>query len=163
MIQGDGISHSTIKSILEAVEAEGYSAQNVAFGMGGGLLQKVNRDTMNFATKLNKIVYANGESRDVMKSPKTDSSKFSLPGELAVGLDQNGLPVVYPKNEFPCSLENQLKVIYDHGPLLDMKWPLFDELKERISHQWTRFPKSHDPISNELKAKITSHLSKGHS
>jgi nicotinic acid phosphoribosyltransferase len=43
--------------ITEAFEAEGFAADNVAYGMGGGLLQKVNRDTMSFATKLNHIVY----------------------------------------------------------------------------------------------------------
>ena len=34
--------------------------QAVAFGMGGGLLQKVNRDTCSLATKLAHIVYADG-------------------------------------------------------------------------------------------------------
>ncbi len=38
--------------------------------MGGGLLQKVNRDTMSFATKLSFIRYANGQAVDVMKRPK---------------------------------------------------------------------------------------------
>lgn len=41
--------------------------QNVAFGMGAGLLQKVNRDTMSFATKLSHIVYSDGTQRDIMK------------------------------------------------------------------------------------------------
>ena len=35
-------------------------AQSVAFGMGGGLLQRVNRDTLSLATKLCHIVYADG-------------------------------------------------------------------------------------------------------
>jgi hypothetical protein len=35
---------------------------------------------MSFATKLCHMVYADGARRDVMKYPKTDSSKFSLPG-----------------------------------------------------------------------------------
>ena len=55
--------------------------QAVAFGMGGGLLQKVNRDTMSFATKLSHIVYADGSRRDIMKAPSSDTSKASLPGE----------------------------------------------------------------------------------
>jgi nicotinic acid phosphoribosyltransferase len=52
--------------------------------MQGGLLQKVNRDTLQFATKLSHIIYADGSVRDVMKNPKTAKSKRSLPGELAV-------------------------------------------------------------------------------
>jgi nicotinic acid phosphoribosyltransferase len=54
--------------------------QAVTFGMGGGLLQKVNRDTLSFATKLSHIMYADGRAADIMKSPKGDASKDSLPG-----------------------------------------------------------------------------------
>lgn len=43
VIQGDGINMTTIRHILQAVVGEGFSAENVAFGMGGGLLQRVNR------------------------------------------------------------------------------------------------------------------------
>ncbi len=55
--------------------------QAVAFGMGGGLLQKVNRDTLSFATKLSHIVYADGTPADIMKAPVGDSAKISFPGE----------------------------------------------------------------------------------
>lgn len=51
------------------------SSQAVAYGMGGGLLQRVNRDTMQFATKLCHIVYADGASRDIAKMPKSDAAK----------------------------------------------------------------------------------------
>lgn len=56
------------------MQREGFSAQNVAFGMGGGLLQRVNRDTMSFATKLSYIEYADGSFRDVMKVRKTTAA-----------------------------------------------------------------------------------------
>jgi len=39
VIQGDGISLLSLSSILDAILALGFSAENVAFGMGGGLLQ----------------------------------------------------------------------------------------------------------------------------
>lgn len=45
---------------------------------------------MSFATKLSYIEYANGDKRDVMKLPKTDSGKTSLPGILRVRRDANG-------------------------------------------------------------------------
>lgn len=70
---------------LQAIEAAGYAADNVSYGMGGGLLQKVNRDTMSFATKLCHIVYADGTAADIMKQPQTDTGKFSLPGGRAPG------------------------------------------------------------------------------
>jgi len=65
--------------------------------MGGGLLQKCNRDTMSFATKLSHITYADGIHRDVMKTPKTSSAKTSLPGRLFVARNPDtGAPMVYP-------------------------------------------------------------------
>eukprot|EP00835_Amoeboradix_gromovi_P003574 NODE_242_length_13076_cov_0.518379.p3 type:complete len:435 gc:universal NODE_242_length_13076_cov_0.518379:5107-6411(+) len=84
VIQGDGISKSIVLDILKAAESKGYSAENISFGMGAGLLQKHNRDTMSFATKLCFIEYSNKTVKHVMKSPKTDDSKTSLPGQLAV-------------------------------------------------------------------------------
>ena len=104
------------------VIAAGFSAESVGFGMGGGLLQKVNRDTMSFATKLCHIDYANGESADIMKAPLTDSGKYSLPGILQVkrvgGVptafnipdDGRGQPEVAPA-------DNLLRVVYDKGPV----------------------------------------------
>lgn len=41
VIQGDGISVSTLADISRAVLEAGYSPESVAYGMGGGLLQKV--------------------------------------------------------------------------------------------------------------------------
>lgn len=103
VIQGDGVNIHTIEKILDAALHEKFSAQNIAFGMGGGLLQKVNRDTMSFATKLSSIHFSDQDqrfvttkvatllnlNRDIMKTPKTDSGKISLPGVLAVVRDEN--------------------------------------------------------------------------
>ena len=86
MIQGDGIDLDTMQKIAAAIEAAGFAADNVAYGMGGGLLQKVNRDTMSFATKLCHIVYADGHAADIMKQPQTDTGKFSLPGAARLSL-----------------------------------------------------------------------------
>ena len=51
LIQGDGIDRPMTERILAAMEAAGYSASNIAFGSGGGLLQKVDRDTQKWAFK----------------------------------------------------------------------------------------------------------------
>ena len=45
-----------------------FSAENIAFGMGGGLLQQVNRDTMQFAMKCSAMKIGDAW-RDVFKSP----------------------------------------------------------------------------------------------
>lgn len=48
------------------------------------IFSQINRDTMSFATKLSHVRYADGSVRDIMKKPKTDSEKISLPGVLKV-------------------------------------------------------------------------------
>jgi nicotinamide phosphoribosyltransferase len=81
LIQGDGVNELTIRSILGAFMALGYSADNIAFGMGGALLQIVDRDTQRFAMKCSSIT-VNGEDRDVQKDPVTDSGKKSKAGRV---------------------------------------------------------------------------------
>lgn len=68
VIQGDGIVPEQVTEILNDLMAQGYSASNMAFGMGGGLLQKNNRDTHKFALKCS-AVRVNGEWQDVYKDP----------------------------------------------------------------------------------------------
>ncbi len=83
VIQGDGITRESIPSILSALEAHGYSADNVAFGQGGALLQQVNRDTQQFAMKCS-AVQVNGSWREVFKDPATDPGKRSKAGRLTL-------------------------------------------------------------------------------
>jgi len=153
VLQGDGVSIKAIKDILDATREAGYSAQNVTFGMGGGLLQKLNRDTMSFATKLCHITYADGHKRDIMKTPKADSEKISLPGEFVVKKNKQGVPIVYPKESFPGNdPDNLLKVVYDHGKVCE--WEDFDTIKKRVANEWPALPRTYDNISPELKVKI---------
>lgn len=87
LIWGDGINENSIRAILRmCVDMQGYSADNLAFGMGGALLQIVNRDTQKFAMKCSAI-YINGEWRDVYKDPVDDPGKTSLKGLLNVYLE----------------------------------------------------------------------------
>jgi len=153
VIQGDGMDYQQIKKVLAAVLGEGYSAQNVALGMGSGLLQKCNRDTMSFATKLNYIKYMDGTKRQVMKFPKTDMSKISLPGILKVKR-VNGIPTVFPAKEDENDPEDLLITVYNNGPVPDIQWPLFSELRERVKREWSTVPTNHDPISAELHSNI---------
>lgn len=152
VIQGDGIHYNEIKNILECITSNGYSAQNVAFGMGGGLLQRVNRDTMNFATKLSFVEFEDGTKRDIMKIPKLDSKKISLPGEFKVIKNQENLPVVFPKEDGRTLGENMLRVVYDNGSI--PQWSSFHELRTRVESEWSISPKQFDPISQSLQNKI---------
>ena len=81
LIQGDGVNELTIRSILGAFMALGYSADNIAFGMGGALLQQVDRDTQKFAMKCSSAKI-NGEWVNVQKDPITDSGKKSKAGRV---------------------------------------------------------------------------------
>jgi nicotinamide phosphoribosyltransferase len=81
MIQGDGINFQTMGDILAAMMQQGWSTDNIAFGSGGGLLQKLNRDTLQFAFKCSSAT-VNGRQRDVFKQPVTDSGKKSKAGRL---------------------------------------------------------------------------------
>lgn len=81
VIQGDGINRDSIEEILRNITEAGFSATNVAFGMGGALLQKHDRDTQKFAMKCSSIT-ADGREIDVTKSPITDPGKRSKAGRL---------------------------------------------------------------------------------
>ncbi len=83
VIQGDGINRRTLKGILDAVMDAGFSADNLAFGSGGGLLQDVNRDTEKFAFKCSQVIGTYGQ-RDVYKQPVGASWKKSKKGRQAL-------------------------------------------------------------------------------
>jgi nicotinamide phosphoribosyltransferase len=83
LIQGDGVNENTIRTILGSFQAYGYSADNIAFGMGGALLQQVDRDTQRFAMKCSSACI-NGEWRDVQKDPVTDPGKKSKAGRVTL-------------------------------------------------------------------------------
>jgi nicotinamide phosphoribosyltransferase len=153
VIQGDGVNYQTISQILDAALKEGYSAQNIAFGMGGGLLQKVNRDTMSFATKLSHIKFADRKERDIMKTPKTDTGKTSLPGTLSVCINEEGLPVVVPK-ESVGNRKVYMETVYDNGKV--KQWDNFTTVRNRLEEQWKKYPKHLNVISDELKSKVAS-------
>ncbi|WP_026101129.1 nicotinate phosphoribosyltransferase [Synechococcus sp. PCC 7336] len=116
VIQGDGMNPETIVEVLEAIAKLGFSASNIAFGMGGALLQQVNRDTQKFAYKCS-LVRIDGKDIPVLKDPATDPGKRSKPGRLDL-VEHNGefqtivLPVANP------SRESQLETVYENGKIV---------------------------------------------
>jgi len=89
LIQGDGVNENTIRMILGSFQAYGYSADNIAFGMGGALLQQVDRDTQKFAMKCSSA-QINGTWVDVQKDPITDSGKKSKAGRVQLWTNSGG-------------------------------------------------------------------------
>lgn len=152
VIQGDGIDINIVKKILDAVINIRFSVENVAFGMGGGLLQKVNRDTLSFATKLCYTQDYNGKETDIFKHPKTDNSKFSLPGITSVKLI-DGIPKVFPGKVN----DDIFTIVYNCGPV-DFEKPLFDNLRSRLNSNWDNVPRLGEALSVEMKEKINNML-----
>ena len=90
LIQGDGISYESLKEILDATLAAGFAAENLVFGSGGALLQKMNRDTQKCAFKCCEITDSTGKCTNVYKDPITDPGKKSKMGKLTVERGPDG-------------------------------------------------------------------------
>ena len=89
LLWGDGIDLLGIEGILVALETNGFAAENIAcFGMGGGLLQKVNRDTQRCAIKACAQMRG-GFWYDCFKEP-LDKSKTSMHGLLGTYRNVDG-------------------------------------------------------------------------
>lgn len=138
VIQGDGVNVVSHVAILEAVVAAGWSVENLAFGSGGALLQKVNRDTYSFAFK---CCYAevNGVAREVYKKPKTDPKKNSKRGRLALVLVDGKYQTV-PENVADAYESGNLLIeVFRNGDLLVDQdfWKIREtaELEELVSLQ----------------------------
>lgn len=112
LIQGDGVNEESIREILNVMLANGYSASNIAFGMGGALLQQINRDTQKFAYKCSEVTTA-GLAVPVYKDPVTDKGKVSKRGRLS--LVEEGGKLTTVEGEVPHSL---LETVYENGQLL---------------------------------------------
>lgn len=110
VIQGDGVNFNSINSILHNITKEGFSAANVAFGMGGGLLQKIDRDTISFAYKCCAIKVGD-EVRRVYKRAPGKSSKAGL---LGLVKEEHR----YITKENVDSKDNLLKPVFLDGRLL---------------------------------------------
>ena len=130
LIQGDGVCAAAIEAILAEMKKRGLSADNVAFGMGGELLQKVNRDTQKFAMKASAICIK-GEWRDVYKDPITDQGKRSKKGRLALTRINGQYQTVVRNTIAPTA--NELVPVFRNGKLITEY--TFDDVRNRALDQ----------------------------
>jgi nicotinamide phosphoribosyltransferase len=126
VIQGDGVDEDSIVEILKGIETLGFSATNLAFGMGGALLQKLNRDTQQFAIKCSEATI-DGKAIAVYKDPITDAGKKSKSGRLKLIRTDVGYETV-SETQAP-SQPNQLEVVYENGVVL--REYTLDEVRQR--------------------------------
>jgi nicotinamide phosphoribosyltransferase len=135
VIQGDGINEHSLPKILENLKAAGFSAENIAFGMGGGLLQAWNRDTLKYAMKASAIRINEGDWVGFSKDPVTDHGKRSKEGRLAL-VKEAGFGIAPYIRTVPAdyfwerpSAENLLQPVFMNGVILVED--TFENIRER--------------------------------
>ena len=129
MLQGDGIDEGMINEILHVMKKHNWSADNIAFGMGGALLQHCDRDTMQWAMKCSSA-RVDGVWIDVFKDPKTDEHKRSKKGRL--GLYQEFDKLVTKREQRGAHGDpNVLQVVFRDGRVV--RHQTLDEIRERAN------------------------------
>lgn len=139
VIQGDGVNYESIIEILDMMVEEGFAVENIAFGMGGALLQKVDRDTQKFAIKCSSVVI-NGEEVEVQKNPieinekgeRVQSFKKSKAGRLKLiqNIDRYNNSDEYETVQHCKDFTGDILVnIFENGHILK-EWT-FEEVRER--------------------------------
>ncbi|KAA2244867.1 nicotinate phosphoribosyltransferase [Chitinophaga agrisoli] len=134
VIQGDGVSHSSIGEIYAALQKAGISAENLALGMGGALLQRVNRDTQEFALKASHAI-VNGQEIDVQKMPVEldaqgqlrTSFKQSKAGRLKL-VQEDDTYRTLEQGEAP-GLKDELELVFENGVVVTEH--RFEEVRQR--------------------------------
>lgn len=123
VLQGDGIVAEQVEEILYALLELGFSASNIAFGMGGGLLQKNDRDTQKFSMKC-CAVEVDGKWIDVYKDPSVYDKKW------------NKIDV----ESFKKSKAGRLELMFNTqtGAYATMTHDVANEYKGAIAFGWTK-------------------------
>jgi len=112
LLWGDGLNYHKIRDILFAMKSDGWAAENIIFGMGGGLHTAVNRDTQRNAFKCSAQL-RNGTWYDIFKNP-LDSSKKSKTGRFKLIKNDNSFKTI-PVN---MDGEDLLNTVFCDGELL---------------------------------------------
>lgn len=130
VIQGDGIDFKSLDAILYAMQQEGWSAANIAFGSGGGLLQRLNRDTLKFAFKCASIT-RDGHEFPVFKSPVTDKGKRSKSGRMKLVCDVGSHGSIIHTVGLDKPGDDMLQTVFKDGQIV--KTHTFAEIRARAA------------------------------
>lgn len=112
LLWGDGLNYQKIRDILFGMKTNGWAAENIIFGMGGGLHSSVTRDTQRNAFKCS-AQYRNGQWIDIFKKP-LDSSKKSKKGRLKLIREDNTFKTV----SLSTKGKDELQTVFRDGKLL---------------------------------------------
>ena len=132
LLWGDGLDYQKIRDILFGIKAQGWAAENLIFGMGGGLHTAVNRDTQRNAFKCSAQL-REGKWIDMFKKP-LDTSKKSKKGRLKLLVNDN---FEYKTVPIESEGEDQLRTVFKNGELLIDD--SFEDIKKR-TETYNKFP-----------------------
>lgn len=136
VIQGDGVDYDSIKTIYETLMKNGIAADNLVLGMGGALLQKINRDTQKFALKCSYAL-VDGKEVNVQKSPIEmnekgeiiKSFKTSKAGKLKLIETPQGMKTVSESENG----NDILLTVFENGELKVRH--TFEQVRQRVTLQ----------------------------
>ena len=111
-----------------------WHPDNIVFGMGGALLQKVHRDTQKWAMKCSSISLANGKPLSVTKDPITDQGKKS----------KTGMVKLYSK------IDNDGKTIYTYANDEGKRIRMDSETTDTLGDGWTNLFKQRYPAEYKV-------------
>lgn len=127
LIYGDGMYYERFERVLNRLKDMGYASSNLVIGVGGLLLQQHNRDDLGFALKATFAV-VNGEERELMKDPITDSGKKSHKGMMKLIKEDGVFKTIDQVTEAEEST-TLLDTVFRDGVVL--KEYTFDEIRKR--------------------------------
>lgn len=129
VLQSDGVSLQDIQMILGRLESAGFSAENISFGMGSGLLQKVNRGTVSFTMRATAAMDDSGQWRELGR--RRPHAQVNAAGSGRVAAIADGIDVVsVPLSELG-GRQNLFQPVWENGELL-VDWSL-DDVRARAT------------------------------
>ena len=115
VLQGDGIGINEVKQIIELMKKKRLSLSNIAFGMGGGLLQAPMRDDLQYAQKASAALI-NEVWVDVFKDP-ISGGKTSKKGRLMLIKEEGVYKTL--KVESPARhLQREMNCVFNDGYIM---------------------------------------------
>jgi nicotinamide phosphoribosyltransferase len=136
VIYGDGLTTDDIVRIYTTLKDNGWSISNCVVGQGGGLLQKLNRDTQRFAFKCSSQQIS-GEWVNVQKKPSditkmSKAGKMKLVKELSADQSRTTLTTYTETHPMYFDAKDELKVVFRDGDILN--WLSFNQIRENLKN-----------------------------
>lgn len=125
VIWGDGMNYDSLNDLLGRITRAGYATSNMAFGMGGALVQKHDRDSHKMAYKCCAAT-VDGKLVPVYKEPITDPGKKSKSGILDLVLDGDGKMVTVDR----MGRSSLMRTVLHNGTLYNRE--TLDTIRERL-------------------------------